>query len=65
MTTKSTLPFIDYAAVKSATTIEMVLRHYGLLEKTDPATRDTFRCACPIHHGTDDSEFSVTLSKNL
>ena len=65
MTTKSTLPFIDYAAVKSATTIEMVLRHYGLLEKTDPATRDTFRCACPIHHGTDDSEFSVTLGRNL
>ena len=65
MTTKSTLPFIDYAAVKAATTIEMVLRHYGLLEKTDPGKRESFRSCCPIHHGTDDSEFSVTLSKNL
>jgi DNA primase len=65
MTTKSTLPFIDYAAVKSATNIEMVLRHYGLLDKTDPATKESFRSCCPIHHGTDDTEFSVTLSKNL
>jgi DNA primase len=65
MSLKLTLPFIDYAAVKAATTMEMVLHHYGLLEKMNPRKLDTCRGCCPIHHGSNDSEFSITLSKNL
>lgn len=65
MSTKSILPFIDYAAVKAATTIEMVLHHYGVLESPQPEEQETIRCCCPIHQGTDDSEFSVNLAKNL
>ena len=65
MSKKPSLPFIDYAAVKAATTIEMVLQHYSLLEKMNPKGPDTLRGCCPVHHGTDDSQFSVTLSKNL
>ena len=65
MSTKSTLPFIDYAAVKAATSIEMVLHHYGVLESPQPEQQETIRCRCPIHQGTDDSEFSVNLAKNL
>ena len=65
MSKKPTLSFIDYAAVKAAVTIEMVLHHYGLLEKLNPKRLDACRGCCPVHHGTDDSEFSVTLSKNL
>lgn len=65
MSKKPSLPFIDYAAVKAATTIEMVLQHYGLLEKMNPKGPDTLRGCCPVHHGTDDSQFAVTLSKNL
>jgi DNA primase len=65
MSRKPSLPFIDYAAVKAATTIEMVLQHYGLVEKMKPKGPDGLRGCCPVHHGTDDSQFSVTLSKNL
>lgn len=43
MSLKLTLPFIDYAAVKAATTMEMVLHHYGLLEKMNPRKLDTCR----------------------
>ncbi len=65
MTSKSKLPFIDYSTVKAATTIEMVLHHYGLLDKNLTGTPTNFRCSCPIHQGTDESEFSVTFEKNL
>ncbi len=43
MSLKLTLPFIDYAAVKVATTMEMELHHYGLLEKMNPRKLDTCR----------------------
>lgn len=43
MSLKLTLPFIDYAAVKAATTMEMELHHYGLLEKMNPRKLDTCR----------------------
>ena len=62
---KPTLPFIDYAAVKAATTIKMVLEHYGLWEKLRPHGESSWRGCCPIHHGTDDSQFAVTPDKNL
>lgn len=62
---KPSLPFIDYAAVKSATNIHMVLAHYDLLEKLRPSGEDSLRGCCPIHKGSDDSQFSVTLSKSL
>ena len=62
---KPSLPFIDYAAVKAATNIKIILEHYGLLEKLRPYGEESLRGCCPIHHGTDDSQFSVTPSKNL
>ena len=62
---KPTLPFIDYAAVKAATNIKMVLEHYGLWEKLRPHGESSWRGCCPIHHGTDNTQFAVTPSKNL
>lgn len=65
MSARTSLPFIDYAAVKAATTIEMVLQHYGLLEKMKAHGVDGLRGCCPIHHGTDDTQFAVTPAKSL
>ena len=65
MSRKPSLPFIDYTAVKASTTIEMVLQHYGLHEKMKAHGHGGLRGCCPIHQGTDDTQFAVTPSKNL
>jgi DNA primase len=56
--------FVSFKAVKAAITIEQVLTHYGLMDKL---TRkgDTLSGPCPIHKGTNPSQFRVSLSKNV
>jgi DNA primase len=64
-TTTLRKPFIDFAAVKAAVTINQVLEHYGLMEGLKPAHNgDNLRGCCPIHKGSDPTQFSVSLSKN-
>lgn len=55
--------YIDFAAVKAATTLEQVLEHYGILAKLKGGGASLRGC-CPIHKGTHPTQFSVTLSKN-
>ena len=54
---------VDIALVRRSVTIEQILAHYGLLDKL---TRkgDSLIGACPIHHGTNKTQFHVSLSKN-
>ena len=56
--------FVDFKAVKSAITMEQVLQHYGLLEKFKRGT-DSLNGPCPIHKGSNPTQFRVSISKNI
>ena len=56
--------FIDFKAVKAALRIEQVLEHYGLLDKFK-RSGDTLSGPCPIHNGSNPTQFRISLSKNL
>ena len=56
--------FVDFKAIKSAVSMEQVLDHYGLLEKLKHSG-DSLTGACPIHRGSNPTQFRVSLGKNL
>ena len=56
--------FVDFKAVKSAITMEQVLQHYGLLDKFKRGT-DSLNGPCPIHKGSNPTQFRVSISKNI
>ena len=56
--------FIDFRAVKAAVSMEQVLERYGLKEKLRPLGQDSLTGCCPIHKGTNPTQFRVSLSKN-
>jgi hypothetical protein len=45
-------------------TMEQVLQHYGLLEKFKRGT-DSLNGPCPIHKGSNPTQFRVSLSRNI
>ncbi|MEN9576477.1 MAG: hypothetical protein RL514_4332 [Verrucomicrobiota bacterium] len=55
--------FVDFKAVKAAVTMEQVLSHYGLLEQMK-RSGDSLSGPCPIHNGTNPTQFRVSVSKN-
>lgn len=55
--------FVDFRAVKAAVTMEQVLAHYGLTEKFKRG-RDSLSGPCPIHQGSNPTQFRVCISKN-
>ena len=55
--------FVDFRAVKAAVTMEQVLTHYGLTEKFKRG-RDSLSGPCPIHQGSNPTQFRVCISKN-
>ncbi|MFA6546170.1 MAG: CHC2 zinc finger domain-containing protein [Limisphaerales bacterium] len=55
--------FVDFKAVKAAVTMEQVLQHYGLLEQMK-RSGDSLSGPCPIHNGTNPTQFRVSVSKN-
>jgi DNA primase len=56
--------FVDFKAVKSAITMEQVLEHYGILDQFKRGT-DSLSGPCPIHKGSNPTQFRVSLSKNV
>lgn len=56
--------FVDFKAVKSAITMEQVLEHYGLLDKFK-RSGDSLNGPCPIHKGSNPTQFRVSISKNV
>ena len=56
--------FVDFKAVKAAITMEQVLQYYGLLEKFKRGT-DSLNGPCPIHKGSNPTQFRVSISKNI
>src|SRR5580658_8254383 len=57
-------PFVDFKAVKAAITMEQVLEHYGLMDKFKRGT-DSLSGPCPIHKGSNPTQFRVSISKNV
>jgi len=56
--------FVDFKAVKAAITMEQVLEHYGLLDHFK-RSGDSLSGPCPIHKGSNPTQFRVSLSKNV
>jgi len=56
--------FVDFRAVKAAVSMERVLEHYGLKNKLRPISNDGLTGCCPIHKGTNPTQFRVSRSKN-
>src|SRR5579864_9203316 len=56
--------FIDFKAVKAAITMEQVLEHYDLLDRFK-RSGDSLSGPCPIHKGSNPTQFRVSVSKNI
>ena len=56
--------FVDFKAVKAAITMEQVLEHYGLLDRFKKSG-DSLSGPCPIHKGSNPTQFRVSISKNI
>jgi DNA primase len=58
-------PYIDFAAVKAAVNMTQILERYGLLAgMRSTRNGDGFEGRCPIHKGSSDDQFKVSVSKN-
>lgn len=55
---------VDFRAVREAVTMEDVLSHYGLLDKMK-RSGDSLSGCCPIHKGSNPTQFRVSVTKNL
>ncbi len=56
--------FIDFKAVKAAVSMEQVLAHYCLTDKFKKSG-DGLSGPCPIHQGTNPTQFRISISKNI
>jgi len=56
--------FVDFRAVKAAITMEQLLQHYGVLDQFK-RTGDSLNGPCPIHKGSNPTQFRVSTTKNL
>lgn len=56
--------FVDFKAVKAAITMEQILDHYGLLDQFKRGA-DSLSGPCPIHKGSNATQFRVSISKNV
>jgi DNA primase len=56
--------FVDFKAVKAAVTMEQVLDRYGFLDKFKKSG-DSLSGPCPIHRGSNPTQFRVSISKNI
>src|SRR5437868_15071595 len=57
--------FIDFRAVKAAITMEQVLEHYNLLDALGGPGKETLSGPCPIHKGSNPTQFRVNTVKNI
>lgn len=56
--------FVDFKAVKAAITMEQVLDQYGILDRFK-RKGDSLSGPCPIHKGSNPTQFRVSISKNI
>ncbi len=58
------LKFVNFKAVRAAITMEQVLARYGLLEKLK-RSGEHLTGPCPIHKGSNPTQFKVNTKKNV
>ena len=56
--------FVDFRAVKAAITMEQLLVHYNILDQFK-RTGDSLNGPCPIHKGSNPTQFRVSTTKNI
>lgn len=56
--------FVDFRAVKAAITMEQLLGHYQILDQFK-RTGDSLNGPCPIHKGSNPTQFRVSTTKNI
>src|ERR1051325_8826231 len=57
--------FVDFKAIKGAVSMEQVLQHYGLINQFKRSGNgESLSGPCPIHKGTNSTQFRVSLTKN-
>src|SRR6266567_4428597 len=56
--------FIDFKAVKAAITMQEVLENYGISDRFKKSG-DSLSGPCPIHGGSNPTQFRVSISKNI
>lgn len=61
---KEKKPFVDFRAIRAQVTMEQVLDHYGVLGTLKRSGTRLSGC-CPIHNGTNPTQFRVDTEKNL
>jgi DNA primase len=61
---KEKKPFVDFRAIRVQITMEQVLEHYGVLG-TLKRSGSRLSGPCPIHNGTNPTQFRVDTEKNL
>ncbi len=57
-------PYVDFKAVREALKMEQVLDRYGLLNQFK-RSGDSLSGPCPIHKGSNPTQFRVSISKNI
>jgi DNA primase len=55
---------VDIKKVRESVSIEQILAYYGL-EENLVRKGDQLIGACPIHHGSNKSQFHVSVTKNI
>lgn len=60
-----TAAFVSFHEVKEAVSLVQVLERYGLLAGLKPRGEDALTGVCPVHKGTNPTQFRVSLSKNV
>ena len=61
---KTRKPFVNFRAIRERLTMEMLLRHYGVLD-TLKRTGNRLSGPCPIHNGTNPTQFRVETDRNI
>jgi DNA primase len=56
--------FVDFKAIKAAITMEQLLGHYHILDQFK-RTGESLNGPCPIHKGSNPTQFRVSTTKNL
>ncbi len=56
--------WVDFKEIKKKIGMEMILEHYGLLEKLKKSGQNFVGC-CPIHKGSNSRQFSVNFERNI
>lgn len=57
-------PYVDFKAVREALKMEQVLDRYGLMHQFK-RSGDSLSGPCPIHKGSNATQFRVSISKNI